>query len=411
MPSVSIEQKPESRQTYLRLSGVGRLLKKPEFRITTDSNEMLGPYGWKNQDIVNRTRQTLVGSDLILEIDPRLVSYIETGRAIEISVEELGFSDRILPPPLRAFPPSNAPMHPDAIVYGLESSAHPPIDITLPPVRDTDETQPLGGVRDNDPQRRVNLDMLTKVIEEAGDHTRLVGQETEDHGEDNSGEQTVLVDDADQDRSAEPATESPPRSEAGDEDSGDVAEPAPRGRNWKALTAAVLVGLVLGFCGKYFADEYGPWPNLDSAGAITHKLAVVQADAFAPLSDDLKRLPVKSPLGVAPDALPGIGPFSGNRSPIYFNQGARKAQEGNKAEAAYWYKRALLTVDPNVLTALGDTYMSGEGVPRDTRTGYQLLRLAAGLGSEKARAYLVDRLESGSIPNAPPGMGHAFHPN
>jgi hypothetical protein len=420
MPSVTIEQRPESRQTYLRISGVGRLLKKPEFRIAGDSNETLGPFGWKNQAIVNRTRQALQGSDLILEVDPRLVSYIETGRAIEIGIEELGLSERILPPPLMAFPASNAPKHPDAIVY----DAPPPLPPPRPPTPDADEeTQPVGGFRAPSQTPNVNLDILSRVIEEAG-QTTLVGQMTEEDGgtrrvgQEIDGGRGVSPGGETEGGEGNGGEDTPPEDIDGpgekrtEETSGELPiEPPVRGYNWKALATAVVVGLILGFFAKYFADEYGPWPTGDAPGGVNRKLALVQADAFAPLSEDLKQIPDKSPLGVAPDALPGIGPFSGNRSPIYFNQGVRKAQEGNKREAAYWYKRALLVIDPNVLAALGDSYISGAGVPRDVRTGYQFLRLAAGLGSESARGFLAEQLAHGAIPNAPPALARAFHPN
>jgi hypothetical protein len=422
MPSVTIEQRPESRQTYMRISGVGRLLKKPEFRIAADSNEMLGPFGWKNQAIVNRTRQVLQGSDLILEVDPRLVSYIETGRAIEIVIEELGLSERILPPPLMAFPASNAPKHPDAIAYDAPPPAPPP----LPPTPGTDEeTQPVGGFRGNLQTPKVDLDILSQVIDEAGrttlvnqttegdGHTTLVDPATEEDGSGGPGRETEGDGGAEGREGAPPEVIDDPGEERAKETSDELAiEPPVRGHNWKALAAAVVFGLILGFFAKYFADEYGPWPNGDApSGGNNRKLALVQADAFAPLSEDLKQMPDKSPAGVAPDALPGIGPFSGNRGPIYFNQGVRKAHEGNKREAAYWYKRALLVVDPNVLAALGGAYMSGEGVPRDVRTGYQILRLAAGLGSETARGYIAEQLEHGAIPNAPPALARAFHSN
>src|SRR6202034_4039497 len=59
MPSITIEQNLESRQTYLRLKGVGYMLNDPKFSIIGDSNEMLGPAGWKNQDIANGALQCL----------------------------------------------------------------------------------------------------------------------------------------------------------------------------------------------------------------------------------------------------------------------------------------------------------------------------------------------------------------
>jgi TPR repeat protein len=174
------------------------------------------------------------------------------------------------------------------------------------------------------------------------------------------------------------------------------------------LAAAVGVGLIIGFFGKYITDEYSPWANQSASPQANRRIALLETDAFGPLAEDLKQVPDKSPAGLAPDAVPGIRPSSGNPGRTYFNHGGQKAREGNKAEATYWYKRSVLTIEPEALTFLGDAYLNGDGVPRDARTGYQLLRMAAGFGSERARSYLMDMLASNKIPDAPPTMAEAF---
>src|SRR5262249_18527893 len=176
-------------------------------------------------------------------------------------------------------------------------------------------------------------------------------------------------------------------------------------RNWRGIAAAVLVGLIIGFFCKYISDEYVPGSSQFAPGPVNRKISLVQTDAFGPLSKDLTQIADKSPEGLTTDALPGITPLTVNRGRSFYNYGAQKARDGQKVEATYWYKRAVQTLEVDALTFLGDGYLNGDGVPRDVRTGYQLLRLAAALGSEKAKNYLVDRLESGSIPNAPTTMG------
>jgi hypothetical protein len=418
MPAVTIEQNLESRQTYLRLRGVGHLLSKPQYSISGDSNEMLGPEGWKNQLIVNEARQCLDGRDLLLEIDSRLINYIEPGRAIEIQVGELKFAERILPPHLMSFPSSKAPLPPGVI---LKKWVEQPPAPRLP---DGEETRSPHEIQNH--QRREpfapDMDGLTQSIlggeppdsgDEAG-HTMRIDPE-DDEPSDESGDRGHTrevpgdqIDAAEDERDADPVPVGDLKE--GQEPAEDEPETTP-GRNWKSIAAAIFVGLIIGFFCKYITDEYAPWPEQTTPGATNRTIALLQTDAFGPLSEDLKKLPDKSPLGLAPDDLPEMKPLTINRGKSFFNYGATKALENKRDEAVYWYKRSVKMIEPDALTFLGDGYLNGDGVPRDARTGYQLLRLAAALGSEKARSYLVDRLGAGSIPNAPAGMAQAFPPS
>jgi hypothetical protein len=435
MPAVTIEQNLESRQTYLRLRGVGHLLNKPQYSIGGDSNEMLGPEGWKNHLIVNEARQCLDGRDLLLEIDSRLINYIEPGRAIEIQVGELKFAERIQPPHLMSFPSSRAPLPPGATVYDFVKSsfvagaAPDPIlkkwedfEQSRPPRLPDDEETRSPHEMQNDQRRppfSPDMEGLTQSIldgepldsgDEAG-HTVRIDPE-EDEPSEEPGDQGYTrevpkdrVDDAEDEHDEGIAPAGDPEEDH--EPAEDEPETAPR-RNWKTIAAAILVGLIIGFFSKYITDEYAPWPEQSTPGATNRTIALLQTDAFGPLSEDLKRLPDKSPLGLAPDDLPEMKPLTINRGKSFFNYGATKASENKRDEAVYWYKRSVKMIEPDALTFLGDGYLNGDGVPRDARTGYQLLRLAAALGSEKARSYLVERLEAGHIPNAPATMGQAF---
>jgi Sel1 repeat len=438
MPAVTIEQNLESRQTYLRLRGVGHLLNKPQYSIGGDSNEMLGPEGWKNHLIVNEARQCLDGRDLLLEIDSRLINYIEPGRAIEIQVGELKFAERIQPPPLMSFPSSKAPLPSGVMVYDFVKSsfgggAPDPIlekwenfEKSRPPPRprDDEETRSPHDIQ-NDQLRQPftpDMDGLTRSILDGepldsghqADHTTRVDPEDDEPSEefgDRGHTREVPPDQIDVTEDEHDADPGP----AGDlkedhEPAEDEPETTPQ-HNWKSIAAAILVGLVIGFFCKYITDEYGPWPEQSTPGATNRTIALLQTDAFGPLSEDLKKLPEKSPLGLAPDDLPDMKPLTINRGKSFFNYGATKALENKRDEAVYWYKRSVRMIEPDALTFLGDGYLNGDGVPRDARTGYQLLRLAAALGSEKARSYLVDRLGAGSIPNAPPSMSQAFPPS
>jgi hypothetical protein len=422
MPSITIEQNLESRQTYLRLKGVGYMLNDPKFSIIGDSNEMLGPAGWKNQDIANGALQCLDGNDLLLEMDARLIAYIEPGRALEVGIPELGFTQRIQPPRLHVFPPSNAPPPPGTKVFEFEGAAarpargpekpRPQINREPPPL--SRENMGRAGAQFGSDDEGLTRDISGRNSgsEGAGEthhfQSGTDGPEPPDDTTDKGG--TELFDPHDLpnvgDHPDKPTE--PPVVESGEET---PVEPE-RGRPSRILVAAALVaGLVVGFFSKYLVDEYGLLPSqvTTSAGA-NRKLALVQTDAYAPLGEDLRRLPDKSPAGLAPDALPGMSPLTVNRGRSYFNYGAQKAREGNNAEATYWYKRSVMMIEPDALTFLGSGYLNGEGLPRDVRTGFQLLRLAAALGNERARSYLVERLQAGGIPNAPTTMGDAFQP-
>ena len=417
MTSVTIEQNMESRQTYLRFKGLGHLLRKPQFSIASDSNEMLSPSGWKNQDIANDARQCLDGDDLLLEIDARLINHIEPGRAIEIGVAELKFAERILPPPLLSFP-SGAPLPPGTKVYGFKASGGAPAEPASALPDDDQETRsPYGRMPPPPPPRP---DFAAGLARELGDdrqsgddededepgHTRLVDHDREPSGDHSSDGETRLVEDDVDHRGSD---EHEARASDDEEEATEPALPPEPGRPSRlVLAAAVGVGLIVGFFGKYITDEYSPWANQSAPPQANRRIALLETDAFGPLAEDLKQVPDKSPAGLAPDAVPGIRPASGNPGRTYFNHGGQKAREGNKAEATYWYKRSVLTIEPEALTFLGDAYLNGDGVPRDARTGYQLLRMAAGFGSERARSYLMDMLASNKIPDAPPTMAEAF---
>jgi hypothetical protein len=436
MPAVTIEQNLESRQTYLRLRGVGHLLNKPQYSIGGDSNEMLGPEGWKNHLIVNEARQCLDGRDLLLEIDSRLINYIEPGRAIEIQVDELKFAERIQPPHLMSFPSSKAPLPPGVTVYDFVKSSFGggPPDPLLKKWEDFEQSRPPPRPRDDEETRSPHeiqndqgrqpftpdMDALTRNILDGeppdsgheADHTKRVDPDDdepldEDHGHTREvTEDQIDVAEDEHDADAVPAGDLKEDHEPAE----DAPETTPRS-NWKSIAAAIFVGLIIGFFCKYITDEYAPWPEQSTPGATTRTVALLQTDAFGPLSEDLKKLPDKSPLGLAPDDLPEMKPLTINRGKSFFNYGATKALENKRDEAVYWYKRSVKMIEPDALTFLGDGYLNGDGVPRDARTGYQLLRLAAALGSEKARSYLVDRLGAGSIPNAPASMAQAFPPS
>lgn len=425
MPSVTIEQNLQSRQTYLRLKGVGYMLNEPKFSIGGDSNEMLGPAGWKNQDIANGALQCLDGDDLLLEMDSRLIAYIEPGRALEVGIPELGFTQRIQPPRLHVFPPSNAPPPPGTKVFEFEGIPTRVERGAEEPRRPINRGQPRGSRedmgRDSEPfgsgdegQTRSISGRSSGDDDENETHHFPSGTrepETLDETTEEDGTQVIDPDDIATDGPGDDPVEpiEPPPLEKSKEA---PVEPERSRPNRIVVAAAVIAGLVVGFFSKYIVDEYGLLPNqVTTSGTGNRKLALVQTDAFGPLGEDLRRLPDKSPLGLAPDALPGMTPLTINRGHSYFVYGAQKAREGNKPEAIYWYKRSLMMIEPEALTFLGDAYLNGDGVPRDLKTGFQLLRLAAGLGSERARSYLSERLQAGAIPNAPTTMGEAYQPS
>lgn len=409
MTPVTIEQNLDSRQTYLRLKGVGHLLREPKFSIAGDSNEMLGPAGWKNQDIANGARQCLDGDDLLLEMDSRLIAYIEPGRALEVGIPELGFKRRIQPPRLQVFPSSSAPLPPGTKVFDWQFGGDSGRAERKPEEPKPHDDHENIGNRDHESFRSGGDEEPTRDIS-----GRNSGNKFDFQPDIDEADERVDTTDEDGTRRVEPepgpdeSTDGPVEPDGEENDTERPVEPELRRSSRAVVAAALVAGLVVGFFSKYIVDEYGLLPNEVTPGSLSRKLALVQTDAFGPLSEDLKRLPDKSPLGVSPDAVPGITPLTVNPSRSYFNYGAQRAREGNKAEAIYWYKRSVKMIEPEAFTFLGDGYLTGEGAPHDVRTGFQLLRLAAALGSEAARSYLSERLQQGAIPNAPTTMANAY---
>jgi hypothetical protein len=440
MTRVTMEQSPGGWQTYFRLKDVGRYLQDSFFRIRRlDANETLGPEGWKNEDISNEAPQYLEGRDLLLEIDSRLINYFETGRAIEIHVAELNLSERVLPPQLDPVPnsrnvgpregtripfqksppreqgsPSQRPGGPAA--RGARSS----VAQTDTSFDDDERTKLQGHLAGSEPEPRAERhasssdrddrgsDGLTREVpddshrgDDTDGHTAIVSEEDRDQDELRGDDPTVLEDEDEVDGSSEQIVDEQSQSN-------NLPEPKKR-RAWARTLVAVGVGLVIGFFSKYIYEEYFPdamFGERPASGQVDRERARVLTDAFAPLAGDLKQVAAKSPQGVSPETI--VTRMVINPGNSFYNYGAKKANEGNKPEAVYWYKQSLKTCNVDAITFLGDAYLSGEGIQRDTRTGFQLMRLSAALGSEQARTYIVELLRGGSIPNAPRSMSQAY---
>jgi hypothetical protein len=442
MTRVTMEQSPGGWQTYFRLKDVGRYLQDSFFRIRRlDANETLGPEGWKSEDISNEAPQYLEDRDLLLEIDSRLINYFETGRPIEIHVAELNLSERVLPPQLDPVPASRnvgpregtrIPFQKSPLRQQEPASQRPggsaarggrssvvQADTSSLDDDDVERTKLQGHLAGHEPEPRAERgasssdrddrgsDGLTRVMpddsrraEDADGHTAIVSAEDRDPDE-SRGDDPTLEDEDEADGSSEQIPDE-------QSESNNVPEPRKR-RAWARTLAAVGVGLVIGFFSKYIYEEYFPdaiFGARPTGGQVDRDRARVLTDAFAPLANDLKQVAAKSPLGVSPDTV--VTRMQVDRGTSFYNYGAKKANEGNKPEAVYWYKQSLKTCNFDAITFLGDAYLSGEGVQRDTRTGFQLMRLSAALGSEQARTYIIELLRGGSVPNAPRGLSQAY---
>ena len=329
MPDVSIEQLWESRQTFFRVKGVGRLLDTGLIRIRQlDTNEMLGPEGWKKQVLSNLVGQTLDGDDLLLEISAKLINHIDTGRAIELQVDELQLREEILPGELHPYPTSKAvqaapPVHKFEQARRIEAPDTPPIVPVLivkpdqPPETppDVDESKTVL-VTDGPPPERDDKTQVAEITEPADPNDRQLEPDDRQRQPDN--------------RQREPED----RQLWADDMVDIVRDNKSRGgRVLIPVAAALLVGCVIGFFSKPIYDEY--FPSTPVGGTLTaNQVGVLEAAAFGPLSTTLRELADKSPAGTQPERI--ALRTNPDRARLFFNEGAKKAPQ-DKSEAIYWY--------------------------------------------------------------------------
>jgi hypothetical protein len=182
-----------------------------------------------------------------------------------------------------------------------------------------------------------------------------------------------------------------------------------KGRKWPPIAkmlvaAAAVLGLLVGAAGKYAYDGFAPVP-VDQADVsqLQAKIKQLTEEAFAPLERNVTAAGATSPKGKAPDVL--ARPIDPGRVQIFYNTGI---QEGDKAEAVYWFKQAVRQCEPDALAELGDAYFLGGGISRSQRTGFQLMRCASALGSASAADKLRRLLEGQQMPLAPPSMAPQY---
>jgi hypothetical protein len=417
MPDVSIEQIWESRQTYFRLKGVGRLLDSGLIRIRRlDTNEMLGPEGWKKQVLSNIVSQTLDGDDLLLEISAKLINHIDTGRAIELQVDELRLTEEILPGELHPYPNSKAVQAlPPVFKFqppprrGKDPAPPPLVSPAPEPPHEPSpgaDVEGSSGSADDATQEIVTGDSPAHVAKEADGTVEIENTGPPDAQAGDGGGGTIEVPLTEPEKPA-PDTSQKPAPKNGETDKKtEPVTPMGGGRKLMPIAAALLVGIVLGFFSKPIYDEY--FPSLPVEGGITPaQIALLEATAFGPLSTSLREVADKSPAGVQPDRIaPRTAP---DRARLYYAEGARKSQENNKTEAVYWYKQSLRTCEAEALAYLGDAFVFGQGnLSRDARTGFQLLRLAAALGSADAKQQLISLLQAQHIPGTRSSMAQNY---
>jgi TPR repeat protein len=80
----------------------------------------------------------------------------------------------------------------------------------------------------------------------------------------------------------------------------------------------------------------------------------------------------------------------------------------NAVEAVYWYRQALRLCAADAMLYIGDAYFNGDGAPKETRTGFQLMRLSSGLGSRRATELVREKLKRQEIPLAPPEFSDLY---
>ena len=372
MPKITIEQTKSGWQTYIRITEVGRTLSDPFFRISLDTGECLGPEGWENRAILNEARQALVNGDLLLEIKPELINFIQTGRAVEIFVRELGLSARVLAPRLRPVPDTRV-----AEAAGDEEIKWEHKDSYPPPLPQTPPTVPSPPPLPTTPPP-------------------LPGQPVS-QGAPGPGPQPTP--------GPPPPVTPPPVTPSAAKQGGKVA----------VALVSLLIGIAIGAGGKYAYDQYGPemlglGSVSDRAGleASQRNIARLQTEAFAPLNDDVASTDARSPRGTALNDARVVSALELDRGRAYYNYAIKQARDGDKREAVFWYKQSVRVCQKDAFTMLGDAYFNGEGAPRDSRTGFQLMRCASALDSDQARTYLSDLLHGGSIQLAPPTMGDGY---
>ncbi|MBV6486916.1 MAG: hypothetical protein GHHEDOFH_00853 [Pseudorhodoplanes sp.] len=348
MTKIELAKSKDGREIVLRLKGIGQFPDRPSLRISwIGTNKTLGPKGWENAPVAIRPNHSREGKDLLLILDTSLTNYIAPGIPVEISIPDLNVSDQL-----------NWPFH----IPGAAG-------------RSPGETVVEGG-----------KDGVTGDQSETSESNDDIGQLHEQLAKKDAEIEklrTLLKRDK--------------RTIFGLPLSGFV-------------TLTLLIALAVGAAGQYGFDVW--FRELDNNPESIARLretvrqlqrdnARLQTEAFAPLNEVAALTPT-SPKGDSPE------PKLPTRAREFYNKGVTNMKSGNRPEAVYWYKQAVGLCEREAMTYVGDAYFNGDGAPRDSRTGFQLMRCASALGSEQARDYLAELLRSGRIQLAPPAFGDAY---
>ena len=379
MTKIELAKSKDGHEIILRLKGVGPVVERPIVRISwIGANKTLGPKGWENLGGAIRPQIRRDGADLLLILETTLTNHIGPGTPIEISVPDLGVSERLNWRPDRLPGVTETPSEPAVVDVGDETRVGDQASRPEPKgTGDQDQNTAKAGAGDDG---------------QGGGTAGLGSQPMETDTEDVAKLKKLLGD-----RDAE-ITRIRKESKF-------LGRPVRQ-----ILPLAVVLSLVLGAVGEYVWFKQTD-TNLvsvrrlnDTIRDLRKDIAKLQTEAFAPLDGDVVSTTPLSPKGESPlPKLPG-------RAREFYNKGVTNMKAGKRVEALYWYKQSIALCERESLTYIGDAYFNGDGAPPDPRTGFQLMRCATALGSDAARDYLKELLHNGRIPLAPPAFGDQYGP-
>jgi hypothetical protein len=359
-PRIELARSEDGRETIFTVIDPRSFPKNPRIQISWfGENKILGPNGWQNgahqftSDSSSRS-----GNNLVIVLDANFTNRIQRGTGVEILVPEVEVSEQLVWP--KQLP-------------GLKAATILPPDTPGGPDRLKQALEDLERVHEELRGRTNELDTVRNELQGA-------------------------------------------KNKLEEESTGFPALPITL--NWRHLLAALVVGFGLGMGTMYtyaFLNTTrvaaGGTP---SVGELQNDLTRLRTEAFAPLIGDLIQAGENSPMGRTPDqiASQGLPPeradVAHDRARTFLNYGLEMASGRNAVEAVYWYKQALRLCAADAMLYLGDAYFNGDGAARDTRSGFQLMRISSGLGSQRATELVREKLRRQEIPLALPAFGDLY---
>jgi hypothetical protein len=359
MEKIEIAKSDDRQETILRIIVPSSFPSRPQLHIGwIGQSKSLGPKGWVNAPYPITPNSSRAETYLLITLDAKITNNIQAGTGVEISIPDIGVSEQLVwPYQMRGsgrwdFGNTSLGERFDAVSPGVQTEAAVG--------RDEGELEVVRA------QLKAARDQLEKERNRPAGHPQL----------------------------------------------------STLGTQWWKVVGAFLVGALLGISAIYTYDgleRNGP-PDRDtqSIAQLQRDLAGLKTAAFAPLATDLIQAAERSPKGETPDQVAGQGlppdkvDVVQDRARTFLNHGLDMAGSRNSEEAVYWYKQAVRLCPADAMLYLGDAYFNGDGAPRDSRTGFQLMRISSSFGSRRATDLIKEMLRRQQIPLATSDIGDLY---